>query len=212
MEEKEKDKLEFRSLENIEVRESEGEAKELVLDGYIAKFDSATELWTGYFEKIDRSAFDDTLKDGHNIFLLYSHDYSKPLASTRNETLKLSVDKAGLKFEAKINSKLSYASDVHELVKSGEVRGCSFGFRVLQHSVEYDRENDTVMRTLKKIDLREGTITAIPAYEDTVVQARAKQFREEFNSKDEEVRALTQDLDELELLYLEKEFGGNING
>lgn len=60
---------EFRSIEQYEIRQIVEDNKEVIIEGYIAKFDSITELWEGYYEKIDRGAFDDTLKDGHNIFL-----------------------------------------------------------------------------------------------------------------------------------------------
>lgn len=201
--------LEYRSLD-FEVRNSEDNENELIIEGYIAKFDTQTELWEGYYEKIDRKAFNDTLKDGHNIFLLYHHDFSKPLASTRNKTLELNTDKIGLKFRATINKNLTYASDVYELVKSGEVRGCSFGFRVKKHNVEYDSKMDKVERTLLEIELIEGTITPIPAYEDTEVQARAKEYKNKFNRENEEIRALTQEMNELELFLLKKELEGNV--
>lgn len=166
-----KDK-QFRSLQ-FQVRKDDNDSLEV--EGYIAKFDTTTELWEGFYEKIDRNAFDDTLEDGHNIFLVYHHDMSKPLASTRNKTLELSVDNVGLKFKAKLNKGVSYANDVHELVNSGEVRGCSFGFYIRKQNYAYDRDSDTVTRTIEKVDLVEGTITPIPAYEDTEVSARSKE-------------------------------------
>lgn len=172
---KDKDK-QFRSLE-FDVREK-ADDNTLEVEGYIAKFDTVTELWEGFFEKIDRKAFDDTISDGHNIFLVYHHDMSKPLASTRNNTLELSTDNVGLKFKGKLNKGISYANDVYELVNSGEVRGCSFGFYIRKQNYAYDKDTDTVTRTIEKVDLVEGTITPIPAYEDTEVSST--RYKEEF--------------------------------
>lgn len=171
--EKVNNEKQFRSLQ-FDVRKKD-DNDSLEVEGYIAKFDTVTELWEGFYEKIDRNAFEDTLTDGHNIFLVYHHDMSKPLASTRNKTLELFTDDVGLKFKAKLNKGISYANDVHELVSSGEVRGCSFGFYIRKQNYAYDNDTDTVTRTIEKVDLVEGTITPIPAYEDTEVSARSKE-------------------------------------
>lgn len=196
-------------LDNFEVRSLEDKKDEVIIEGYIAKFDSLTEIWDGYFEKIDRTAFDETLADGHNIFLLYHHDISKPLASTRNKTLELSVDNIGLRFKASINKNLSFSNDVYELVSSGEVRGCSFGFYTLKDNEEYDSEKGTITRTLLKVHLVEGTITPIPQYEDTVVQARAKErvefYKNENDKKSQEIRELEALTQELELLIIKNQ-------
>lgn len=193
---------EIRSIENIEIREIQ-EEDELILEGYIAKFDTYTQLWEGFYEKIDRNAFDDTLVDGHNIFLLYNHNYDKPLASTRNNTLTLSTDDIGLKFRAKINKNLSYAKDTYELVKSGEMRGCSFGFTAIQDEYIYDSEKDEVKRTLQKVDLYEGTVTPIPAYDTTIVMARAKNIKEDEKKKLQDTKDLEELRKDLELIQLE---------
>jgi len=198
------DKREIRSIENIEVRQIQ-EDNGLILEGYIAKFDTYTELYDGFYEKIDRNAFNDTLSDGHNIFLLYNHNYDKPLASTRNNTLTLSVDDIGLKFSTKINENLSYAKDTYELVKSGECRGCSFGFVALQNEYTYDSEKDEIRRTLLKVELYEGTITPIPAYDTTLVQARCKDIKSEELRKLQELKDLEELKKDLELISLENE-------
>lgn len=195
---------EIRSIENIEIRQTQ-EDNGLVLEGYIAKFDTYIQLWDGFYEKIDRNAFADTLSDGHNIFLLYNHNYDKPLASTRNNTLTLTTDDIGLKFTAKINENLSYAKDTYELVKSGECRGCSFGFVALQDDYIYDSEKDEVRRTLLKVELYEGTVTPIPAYDTTFVQARSNDIKSEELKKIQQTKYLEELKKDLELIVLENE-------
>lgn len=195
---------EIRIVENIEIRQIQ-EDNGLVLEGYIAKFDTFTELYDGFYEKIDRNAFNDTLADGHNVFLLYNHNYDKPLASTRNNTLTLTTDEIGLKFSAKINENLSYAKDTYELVKSGECRGCSFGFRAIQDDYTYDSEKDEIKRTLLKVELYEGTVTPIPAYDTTVVQARCKDIKSEEQRKVQQIKDLEELQKDLELISLKNE-------
>jgi HK97 family phage prohead protease len=169
---------EFRNVEKYEIRESVTEegVQEVEIEGYFAKFDSLTELWEGFFEKIDRNAFNDTLADGHNIFLLYHHHWDKPLASTQTGTLELSTDNIGLRFKAIINSNLSYAKDTLELIRQGLIQGCSFGFNCIEEGYNYNKDTDTATRTLKKIALYEGSVLCIPQYEDTTVFARAKEI------------------------------------
>lgn len=195
---------EIRSISDIEIRQLE-EENQLTLEGYIAKFDTYTELWDGFYEKIDRNAFDDTLADGHNIFLLYNHNYDKPLASTRNGTLVLTKDEIGLRFKAQINDKLSYAKDAYELVKSGEMRGCSFGFATLKDDYTYDSEKDEVKRTLIKVNLYEGTVTPIPAYDTTIVQARSNEIKETEKRKLQEAKELEELKKDFELISIENE-------
>lgn len=188
---------EFRNIEQYEIRQVTEDNKEVVIEGYIAKFDSITELWEGYYEKIDRNAFDDTLKDGHNIFLLYHHDWSKPLASTKTGTLELETDNIGLRFKATINNNLSYAKDTIELIKEGLIAGCSFGFNCVEEDVNYNSEKDTITRTLLKVNLYEGSVLCIPQYIDTSVFTRAKELVEEEKKKiqlEKELRELKIDL------------------
>src|SRR5690625_6212505 len=61
------------------------------LSGYITKFDDRAEIF-GFYETINRKAFDNTLKEDRNILALFDHDTSKILGSTRSGSLKLSTD------------------------------------------------------------------------------------------------------------------------
>ena len=176
--------LEKRKVSNYEIREIKKDDKDTVeVEGYIAKFNSKTELFEGYFESIDRAAFDDTLADGHNIFLLYHHDWKKPLASTKTGQLELCTDNVGLRFKATININVSYGKDVVELVKNGLIQGCSFGFNCLKEDTNYDYENDIFTRIVKKVELYEGSLLCIPAYEDTEVFTREKNLLSEERKK-----------------------------
>lgn len=169
---------EIRKVEHYEIRQATEDDNSTIIEGYIAKFDTITELWEGYFEKIDRNAFNDTIADGHNIFLLYHHQWDKPLASTKTGTLELEVNNVGLRFKATINENVSYGKDVVELIKEGLIAGCSFGFRCVEEEIIYNSDEDTITRTLLKVELYEGSLLCIPQYKDTNVFARAKEIEQ----------------------------------
>jgi len=180
---------EFRQVNDYEIRQVQ-DTNTTEISGYLAKFDSPTMLFDGFYEKIDRGAFDNTLKDMHNIFLLYHHQWDKPLASTRTGTFQLEVDNIGLKFNATINSNLSYGKDAIELIKENLIQGCSFGFHTVRESNEYNSNEDSIMRTLLEVELYEGSILCIPQYEDTTVFARCKEIVDQERNKLQETKDL----------------------
>lgn len=154
---------------DIETRTLENDKK--VISGYINKFDSRSQ-YMGFYEEFKRGAFDKTLADGHNIYAMYNHDSSMILGSTRGGNLKLNVDNIGLHFELEINSNISYANDLYELVKNGDVEGCSLGFYVIDDSWSYTEEKID-LREIKEVELVEVTITPFPAYLDTEASCRS---------------------------------------
>lgn len=189
---------EFRQVNDYEIRQVQ-DTNTTEIDGYIAKFDSPTELFDGFYEKIDKGAFDNTLKDGHNIFLLYHHQWDKPLASTQTGLLQLSVDNIGLRFSATINENLSYAKDALELIKQGLIAGCSFGFNCVRDNAEYNANDDSITRTLLEVELVECSILCIPQYEDTTVFVRAKEIASEERTKLEQLKQNELDLELIKL-------------
>lgn len=195
---------EIRQAAKYEIRELK-EENEVIVEGYIAKFDIETKLWEGFYEKIDKGAFEDTLRSDSNKFLLYHHDWSKPLASTKAGTLELETDDIGLRFKAKISPVLSYAKDTIELIRQGLISGCSFGFNVLEEDGNYNRENDIFLRTLKKIELYEGSVLCIPQYEDTEVYTRAKEVETDLRSKLKEEKEIEELKKDYELIKIENE-------
>src|SRR5690606_32816129 len=89
---------------------------------------------------------------------------------TTTKTLSLKEDRKGLAFTVKL-PRTSYADDLLELVRRGDVAGMSFGFTALAE--EWDMEGEIVVRTLTNIDLGEITVTSIPAYSGTSVSERS---------------------------------------
>jgi uncharacterized protein len=142
---------------------SEGEAN--VIDGYAAVFNSKTTIgddwWT---EEIAPGAFSDAI--GGDVRALFNHDWNNVLGRTKSKTLKLSEDERGLKFEVDLPN-TSFAKDLVESLKRGDINQCSFGFYPTEETWDYNVE--PAHRTINKVELFEVSVVSIPAYEDTEV-------------------------------------------
>lgn len=157
---------------DIKTRE---ENKNLEIAGYFAIFDSETELFPGAFEKLSRSAFDNQLDA--DVRALINHDTTLVLGRTKSNTLKLEVDERGLYGTIQINPNDTDALNIYERVKRGDVDQCSFGFYIREEETEFDEAGNTHW-TIKDLDLYEVSVCTFPAYQDTGVEAREKQFKD----------------------------------
>lgn len=155
-----------------------------VIEGYITKFNTLSQ-YMGFFETVSPNAFDKTLADGHNVYAMYNHDDSKILGSTKTGSLLLETDNIGLKFSLTINPNVSYANDTLELVKSGDIDGCSFGFICNQDDWSI-AEDGTERRILLDVTLIECTITPFPAYLDSEASCRSyDKYKQSINQEKE---------------------------
>ncbi len=152
----------------MERRNFEVKQKGRTLYGYAALFNSETNL--GEFSEVIRpGAFVRTLSapTAANIRAIYEHDNRSLLGKVGSSTLRLREDEKGLAFELDLPD-TTLGRDLAELVKRGDVSGCSFGFLPVR-----DTWLDN-LRELRDVDLFEITITANPAYDATSVQVRSK--------------------------------------
>lgn len=145
---------------------------DLYISGYFAVFHSEYELWSGATESIAETAFDDALSD--DIRCLIDHETRLVLGRTKAKTLTLKTDSRGLWGEVRINRNDQDAMNLYERVKRGDVDQCSFGFEILEEVFE-DRGN-SVHWTITKVKLYEVSVVTFPAYTETEVTARKKQF------------------------------------
>lgn len=173
-------------VENIETRALED--GNMIIEGYVATFNSKSKFM-GFYEVIDARAFDSTLSDGHNIFMLYNHDWDKPLADTETNTLSLSVDNIGLRFSLTLDKSISYSIDAYNLVRKKLIKGCSFGF-ITNNESWSTNENFEDIRILLDVTLLECTLTPIPAYNQTSADVRSyKEYKDNQNEeKNNEIR------------------------
>lgn len=154
------------SLENVSTNDTA-----FTLEGYIAKYNSRSQ-YLGFYEELLPGCFDESLATADNIYCLFNHDDDKLLGSTRNGTLQLTSDEVGLRFKLSINPAISYAKDCYELVKSGECRGCSFGF-IAENDKWIQTEDGDDLRLVERARLLEVTVTPFPAYLDSEVSCRS---------------------------------------
>lgn len=158
----------------------------LYIEGYFAVFGSEYRMWENAIETIDEDAFDDTL-DG-DIRALVNHDSTLVLGRTTAGTLALQVDHVGLWGSIMINQADQDAVNLYERVRRGDVSQCSFGFDIVDQSTEV-MENGTTVWKLNKVKLYEVSVVTFPAYEDTAVIARKKDYDELHRRKKEQWRA-----------------------
>lgn len=147
----------------------------LYIEGYFAVFGSEYRMWENAIETIDEDAFDGTLED--DIRALVNHDSTLVLGRTTAGTLTLQVDRTGLWGSITINQADQDAMNLYERVRRGDVSQCSFGFDIIDQSTEV-MENGTTVWKLRKVKLYEVSVVTFPAYEDTSVVARQKDYEQ----------------------------------
>lgn len=162
---------EKRVTEQAELQENNETSKKI--SGYAFKFNQPSKDLGGFVEVITPEALQEV--DLSNVFLLYGHDYSKPLASTKAGTLKLEVDDTGLHFEAELPD-TTYANDVYENVSKKILDSMSFGFVLGMDSFD-QAEDGSVVRSIDKMKaLNEISVVTIPAYDSTNVQVDKRSY------------------------------------
>jgi hypothetical protein len=154
---------------------AEGDTDKFI-EGYFIVYNRETELWPGYFEQVAPEALNNTL--GNDIRALINHDTTLVLGRNKANTLDLKSDGHGLFGSVKINPNDIDAMNLYERVSRGDVDQCSFGFNIGNEEDDF-REDGTIHTILKEIDLWEVSIVTFPAYEETGVQARKKNFEQQ---------------------------------
>jgi hypothetical protein len=152
---------------NLEVRTEEG--KPTVIEGYAAVFGDETVIGGAFAERVARSAFDGA--NMSNTVALFNHDVNQPLARV-GHGLELEVDERGLKYRFELGNQ-SYAKDLAENIRMGNVGTSSFGFTVKDDSWER-RDDGMNLRTIEAVDLLfDVSPTTQGAYPTTEVGLRS---------------------------------------
>lgn len=172
-----------RAIARVEQRDDGTE----YLTGYAAVFyredDPATEfeLWDGFVERLMPTAFDSALKRD-DVRALFNHDPNEVIGRTAEAgTLKLSVDKIGLRYE--IDPPKS-AAKVVEAINRRDVTGSSFGFRAL--NVTYREVGEITYREIEDLELIDVGPVTFPAYTGTTSEV-AKRSLEEWQQEREQL-------------------------
>lgn len=198
MEKKNKNELVRREVvvtcADLHVRESEGGAPSRTIVGYAILFNTpSAPLWSGEDEEareiIAPEAITKEVLDNCDIKFTMFHDRQLILARSKNGagTLSYTVDEKGVAFEFEAPNTAD-GDKALELVKRGDLAGCSFMFSThywdeafVSRSVEVRDGRAYITYTVKAVTgVYDMTLAADPAYPDTSVEARefARDLRE----------------------------------
>lgn len=181
---------------NPEIRKVETDDDKMHIEGKAVAFDSP-ETYYGETEVIDRHALDSA--DMTDVVLRYNHnDTQYTLARTRNHSLNLEIRDDGLYFDADLIPTTTN-KDAYLMVKEGLLDKCSFAFTIDED--KYD--NKQHLRTITKIGrLYDVALVDFPFYNDTMVEARSLDTRDDFikRVKEEQRKALLHEMEKKELL------------
>lgn len=173
-------------VSSVQVRSEEG--KPNVVEGYAAVFNDETEIGGQFVERVAPGAFDGA--DMSNTVALFNHNIDQPLARV-GRGLLLEVDERGLKYRFELGNQ-SYAKDLAENIRMGNVSTSSFGFTVRDD--EWERRDDGLnLRTIKEVGLLfDVSPTTQGAYPTTEVGLRSMELalanEEVMSIEQEEVR------------------------
>ena len=176
-----KKEREYRTLVAPLAAQSSGEKRlqsECYVEGYATTFNAPYLLYefedgTKIYERIDAHALDSA--DMSDVIMQYDHE-GRVFARTKNGTLALAADSAGLKVTADLGG-TEIGRQLFAEIKGGYTDKMSFGFTVAEDKRETTRdlENNTVTvnRTITKIKkLYDVSAVSLPANDATSISAR----------------------------------------
>lgn len=150
------------------------------VEGYATTYNKPYELYrdeygVAYYEMIQAGALQGA--EMADVIMLYDHD-SRVVARTTNNTLLLFPDDpAGLRIAADM-SKSDYAQQIHGDIKAELITKMSWTFEVASGGEYYDQASHTwVITKIRRV--YEVAAVALPANEDTAIEARSKTQAEE---------------------------------
>lgn len=161
-----KDK-EIRNLEQtVEIRNDEG-TEGNAITGYALKFSRWSQDLGGFKEIISPGALDGA--DMSDVRALIDHTPTNIIGRNTAGSLKIEIDDIGLKFRCQLPN-TTYARDLMENIRNGNINQCSFAFTVEDEEIDYDEEADMFSRTIKKFrEILDVSVVTYPAYRDTDV-------------------------------------------
>jgi len=165
----------FCDLANAQVETREdGPAR---VSGYAAVFHRAEDAGTefriadDYVERIAPGAFSDALTC--DVRALFNHDQNNVLGRTVSETLTLSEDTQGLRYEVDMPD-TQLGRDLVVSIARGDVTGSSFSFTVDRDGAEVREEGGQLVRTITKVKrLYDVGPVTFPAYEGASTSVRS---------------------------------------
>ena len=156
---------EIRAFWRMEVRVAKGDEPPTIKG--TLPYNSPSEDLGGFREVLKPGCFKSSLKS-RDVIALWSHDSSRPLASTRNGSLRLKDGPEGLEIEFDIDQRISWARDAYLSIKNGNLSGLSFGFLC-----EKEAWPSASLREVISANLLEISPVVFPAYPSAGIAARS---------------------------------------
>lgn len=174
-------KDEFRYLTDQEyknrfVLSEDGDRQDFV-EGVGIVYNSRTEIYPGVYEIIATGAFSESLSRNRTIKSFINHNPTKILSTTRSEpALEILDGENFMEFIAPIPP-TSYGKDLVVNLERGNIRGASFSFTIADNGDHYKKLSDgSLLRTITEAEIYEVGPVTNPAYEQTEVNLRNKEF------------------------------------
>lgn len=148
----------------IELRETDGKPAKIV--GLAVPYDQPSDDLGGFREVFAAGAFDDSIATGDDVRFDIEHNRSMRLARSKKGTGRVESRSDGVWVEITMPN-TSLGRDALEEVRNGNLDGMSIGF--VGPVDEWGKADDgTILRTIRKAELRAVTLTSMPAYSQTV--------------------------------------------
>lgn len=151
---------EARIASGFEVRRADADSPLVEFRGYASVANHEYDVaggpeMGGWTEIMAPGAFKRTLGKPANRALLFHHDGSRVLATTRAGSLVMEEDNVGLLVTASLDTRVSWIADLVTQVESGTIDEMSIGF----YAKDSEWSRDYSQRTINEVQLVEATIT-----------------------------------------------------
>lgn len=152
----------FSPAADLEVRTAAGRPPKIV--GYAAVYGAESADLGGFTEVIELGAFRGLIDSQEDVPATVEHDPLKLLGRRRAGTLKLAEDSHGLRMEIEPPN-TTYARDLLESMKRGDIRGASFGFLRRNIQSEWRSKSGRRVHVIQSVrSLLDVSIVSTPAY------------------------------------------------
>ena len=154
--------------EQREFRMENAEYEGNTIRGYAAVYNSDSEWMGGFYEQIEAGAFDSVLEN--DVRAYFNHDENLLLGRVSSGTLRISTDKRGLFYEVDLPN-TTYANDLVELMKRGDVNQSSFAFLIEKD--RWEQRDGITYRIIEKVSrLLDVSPVSQPAYPDSTSELK----------------------------------------
>ena len=154
--------------EQREFRMENAEQNGNTIRGYAAIYNSDSEWMGGFYEQIATGAFDGVMDN--DVRAYFNHDENLLLGRVSSGTLRISTDKRGLFYEVDLPN-TTYANDLAELMKRGDVNQSSFAFLIEKD--RWEQRDGVTYRIIEKVSrLLDVSPVSQPAYPDATSELK----------------------------------------